>query len=121
MGFPNRAGQIGRIELVHPKNLSRRCLICRKEETQMKIEVRKPTPEEVAEMKSCPIWEKEPSEFPWYYDEQETCLILEGDVTVEAPGQTVSFGPGDLVVFPKGLSCTWKVKQRVRKHYKFGD
>ncbi|MCS7239195.1 MAG: cupin domain-containing protein [Thermoguttaceae bacterium] len=86
----------------------------------MRIEVRKPTPQEVAEMKNCPIWEKEPSEFPWYYDEKETCLILEGQVTVEAPGQTVTFGPGDLVVFPQGLSCTWKVKERVRKHYKFG-
>jgi uncharacterized cupin superfamily protein len=114
-------GQISRSELLHPEDLPKRCVICRKEETQMKIEVRKPTPEEVAEMQRCPIWEKEPSEFPWYYDEQETCLILEGDVTVEAPGQTVNFGPGDLVVFPKGLSCTWKVKQRVRKHYKFGD
>jgi uncharacterized cupin superfamily protein len=41
-------------------------------------------------------------------------------VTVEAPDQTVSFGPGDMVVFPQGLDCTWKVKKTVRKHYRFG-
>ncbi len=86
----------------------------------MQIEVRKPTPEEVAAMKQCPIWEKEPSEFPWHYDEKETCLILEGEVTVEAGEQTVSFGPGDYVVFPEGLDCVWKVRRAVRKHYKFG-
>ncbi len=86
----------------------------------MNIEVRKPTPEEEAEMKQCPTWEKEPSEFEWHYDEQETCLVLEGEVTVEAEGQSVSFGAGDLVIFPKGLDCVWKVKKKIRKHYKFG-
>ena len=35
-------------------------------------------------------------------------------------GETVSFGKGDLVTFPQGLSCTWQVKKNVRKHYKFG-
>ena len=86
----------------------------------MPIEVRKPTPEETAQMKRCPIWEKEPSQFDWHYDEKEACLILEGDVTVESPGQTVSFGPGDFVVFPEGLDVVWKVKKAVRKHYQFG-
>jgi hypothetical protein len=86
----------------------------------MRIEVRKPTAEEEAELRRCPTWEKEESEFPWHYDEQETCLVLEGEVTVEAGDQTVTFGPGDLVVFPKGLDCVWKVKKRIRKHYKFG-
>ena len=27
------------------------------------------------------IWSCEISSFPWTYDEQETCLLLEGDVT----------------------------------------
>jgi uncharacterized cupin superfamily protein len=68
-----------------------------------------------------PIWEKEVSEFPWHYDEEETCYLLEGDVTVTPEGgQPVRFGKGDLVTFPKGMSCTWKVHKPVRKHYKFG-
>ena len=69
---------------------------------------------------SWPIWTKEPSTFDWHYDEQERCYFLEGEVTVVSVNQTISFGKGDYVVFPKGLSCKWQVKQAVRKHYKFG-
>ncbi|MCP9778497.1 MULTISPECIES: cupin domain-containing protein [unclassified Cyanobium] len=61
------------------------------------------------------------SSFPWTYDEQETCLLLEGDVSVTpAGGEPVRFGAGDLVVFDTGLSCTWEVHVPVRKHYRFG-
>ena len=68
-----------------------------------------------------PIWEKEVSKFDWHYDEQEICYFLEGEVTVEAKdGESVSFGNGDLVTFPKGLSCVWDIKKDVKKHYKFG-
>jgi uncharacterized cupin superfamily protein len=68
-----------------------------------------------------PIWEKEVSEFPWHYDETETCYLLEGDVTVTTEGgKPVRFGKGDLVTFPAGMSCVWTVHQPVRKHYKFG-
>lgn len=84
------------------------------------IIVRKPTPEEEAQLKLCPIWEKEPSRFPWYYDLQETCLILEGEIIVETPNQTVKIGPGDLVIFPEGLNCIWNILKPVRKHYKLG-
>ena len=67
------------------------------------------------------IWEKEVSEFPWSYDEQEICFFLEGEVIVTPKnGKSVRFGKGDLVTFPAGMSCTWKVLQPVRKHYRFG-
>ncbi len=68
-----------------------------------------------------PIWTKEASEFPWTYGETETCYLLEGEVTVTCQdGETASFGKGDLVIFPEGLSCTWKIRKEVRKHYRFG-
>jgi uncharacterized cupin superfamily protein len=68
-----------------------------------------------------PIWEKEVSEFPWHYDEAETCFLLEGDVIVTPDGgEPVRFGKGDLVTFPEGMSCMWKVLKLVRKHYRFG-
>ncbi len=87
-----------------------------------KIEIRKPTEEELEKLnvKSWPIWECEPSTFPWEYSEKETCYILEGEVTVKTDDQEVSFGPGDMVIFPKGLKCTWEVKKHVKKHYNFG-
>lgn len=67
------------------------------------------------------IWTKEISEFPWTYDEAETCYFLEGDVIVTPDGgQPVQVGKGDLVTFPAGMSCTWNIKQDVRKHYQFG-
>lgn len=67
-----------------------------------------------------PIWEKEISRFPWSYDSTEECFLLEGEVNVRTKdGKTVSFGKGDFVTFPKGLSCTWDIKKPVRKHYNF--
>jgi hypothetical protein len=68
-----------------------------------------------------PVWTKEISEFDWTYDEPETCYFLEGDVVVTPlGGDPVEIGKGDLVTFPEGMSCTWKVRKPVRKHYRFG-
>jgi len=67
-----------------------------------------------------PIWEKEASTFPWTYDMQEICYILEGEVTVTPEnGEPVTFKAGDLVTFEQGLNCTWEIHQAVRKHYQF--
>lgn len=84
--------------------------------------VRKPTAEEAKVCKTWPTWSCPASEFEWEYTQTEKCLILEGRVTVtDNPdsGRSVSFGPGDYVVFPEGLQCIWKVTAPVRKHYDF--
>ena len=86
----------------------------------MEIIIRKPTDEEKAEAKTWPIWEKEPSEFPWEYSEKETCLILEGEATVVSDLGEASFKEGDYVIFPEGLKCTWKITKAIKKHYRFG-
>jgi len=86
--------------------------------------VRKPAESELETkgVRSWPIWTKEESEFPWTYDSSETCYFLEGDVVVTPDGgEPVEVGAGDLVTFPKGMSCTWKVRGAVRKHYTFED
>ena len=88
----------------------------------MKIEVEKPTEEKLKsrDVSSWPIWEKEVSRFDWHYDSTEECYLLEGEVVVETEdGESVKFGEGDFVTFPKGLSCVWDVKQPVKKHYNF--
>jgi hypothetical protein len=81
-----------------------------------------PTAKRLEELqaKTWGIWEKEPSTFDWFYDEQEVCYFLAGDVTVKTPDGEVRIEKGDLVTFPQGLRCTWEVKKAVRKHYKFG-
>ncbi|MFH1306320.1 MAG: cupin domain-containing protein [Candidatus Micrarchaeota archaeon] len=85
------------------------------------IIVRKPTPQEIEESKNWGDWGKSPSEFEWSYDEKETCYILEGNATVKPEGgKEVSFEAGDLVIFPKGMNCTWKIEKTIKKKYKFG-
>jgi uncharacterized cupin superfamily protein len=86
----------------------------------MKPKVKKPTREEKQEAENWPIWEKEESTFQWEYDEKETCLILKGKAVVNCPEGTVEFAAGDYVVFPQGLKCTWEIKDKIKKHYKFG-
>lgn len=88
----------------------------------MKIKVEKIDPQALKGrgVFAWPIWTKEVSRFDWHYDQTEECLFLEGEVTVRAKdGTEVSFGKGDFVTFPNGLSCTWIVKKPVRKHYRF--
>jgi uncharacterized protein len=67
-----------------------------------------------------PIWEKEPSRFDWYYDQEEHCYILQGHVIVETSEGSFEIKAGDYVIFAKGLKCVWEVKEEVRKHYRFG-
>lgn len=88
----------------------------------MEIKVQRLTQEKLREMGvfAWPIWEKEASRFDWHYEDIEECYFLEGDVTVETKdGGCISFGKGDFVTFPKGLSCIWIVKKPVKKHYNF--
>jgi uncharacterized cupin superfamily protein len=88
----------------------------------MEIKIEKLSKEELKKrgVFSWPIWEKEKSNFDWYYDETEECYFLEGEVEVKTEdGKIVKFGKGDFVTFPKGLSCNWNIIKPVRKHYNF--
>ena len=89
---------------------------------RIKVE-RRPSPERLKELgvKQWRIWNKEVSEFPWTYDEPETGYFLAGEVTVTGEdGEVVEVGQGDLVTFPAGMSCKWKISRDVKKHYRFG-
>ncbi len=55
----------------------------------MSILVTSPCPEStITELgiKSWPIWSCEVSSFDWKYEDKETCLLLEGEVTVTQEG-----------------------------------
>lgn len=87
----------------------------------MKPIIRKPTEEEKKEAESWPIWKKEESEFPWEYADKETCLILEGEITItDEEDEEFNIVPGDYVIFPRGMKCKWNIKKAVRKYYNFG-
>lgn len=66
------------------------------------------------------IWEKEVSEFPWTYDAEEVCYLLDGEVDVTPDGgQTIQIKAGDFVTFPAGMSCYWKINSPIKKHFNF--
>ena len=87
----------------------------------MNIKIDKLSDEDINNMGvlSWPIWTCDISEFDWEYDEQESCLLLEGEVEVKTAFEIVNFSAGDFVVFPRGLKCRWRVIKPVRKHYTF--
>ena len=85
----------------------------------MEIKIWKASEAEKANMLAEPTWECGVSEFNWYYDSEETCLLVDGEVTVTHSGGSVTFGVGDMVTFSQGLSCVWKVTKPVKKHYIF--
>jgi len=86
------------------------------------IVVKKPDDQQNETCKQWPIWTCEASTFDWDYTQTETCLLLEGEVTVTdrpAGEDSVSFEAGDMVVFPVGLKCIWQIDKAVKKHYNF--
>ena len=87
-----------------------------------KIEVKKPTDQELKELNvdSWSPWECAPSTFDWEYTDKETCYILDGKVKVKTEDGEVEVKKGDLVTFPKGLKCVWNVEEKIQKVYKFG-
>lgn len=85
------------------------------------MQTTKPTKEQIKSTSTWGTWEKEVSEFPWEYDEKETCCIIEGEAEVTAEnGDKINFEKGDWVTFEKGLKCSWKITKDIKKKYKFG-
>lgn len=66
-----------------------------------------------------PIWTKEISKFDWYYESEEECQIIDGEVEVETPDGNYTIKAGDFVTFKVGLKCVWNVKKPIRKYYNF--
>lgn len=87
----------------------------------MNIEIRRIKEEEIKRLgiTNWPVWEKEESNFPWHYNDKESCYFLEGEVEVETGGKKIFIKKGDFVIFPKGLDCEWHIIKKVKKHYNF--
>ena len=73
-------------------------------------------------IKNWPIWECEPSNFSWNYNEKEICLIIEGEANIKTKaGESYFIQSGDLVEFPEGFSCEWQIIKNIKKHFRLGD
>jgi uncharacterized cupin superfamily protein len=62
------------------------------------------------------VWECSEGKFNWYYDFDETVLILEGSIVLEndTMGPT-RYVQGDVIFFRNGAHAKWHVEGRVRK------
>lgn len=87
-----------------------------------KTKIEEPSQEKLKELNinTWSAWDCDPSEFDWQYPSTEIAYIQKGRVVVtEEGGEEVEIKAGDLVTFPKGLKCHWKVIERVEKVYTF--
>ena len=66
-----------------------------------------------------PILEHDPGTFECEYKKEEICYMLEGKARIEPKDKRkpVDFKKGDLVIFPEGLKCVWKISKHVTKHF----
>ena len=62
------------------------------------------------------VWHCTEGKFNWYYDFDETILILEGSIVLESEGlEPKRYGPGDVIFFRDGAHAKWHVEGHVKK------
>ena len=62
------------------------------------------------------VWECTEGTFLWNYSEDETVYIISGEVFLSTQtGEERRAGQGDMVFFPGGISCNWRVTQPIKK------
>jgi uncharacterized cupin superfamily protein len=68
------------------------------------------------------FWEREPDTWSFERPYDEVALILEGDADIVADdGRTLTVGPGDVLVTPKGSAGTWVIRERIVKFWVIYD
>jgi uncharacterized protein len=62
------------------------------------------------------VWECSAGKFNWYYDFDETILILEGSIVLESDTMPATrYVAGDVIFFKDGAHARWHIEDRVRK------
>ena len=62
------------------------------------------------------VWQCSEGKFNWYYDFDETILILEGSIVLENDMmRSTRYGPGDVIFFKDGAHAKWHVEGHVKK------
>ncbi|MEH2609813.1 cupin domain-containing protein [Bradyrhizobium sp. AZCC 1693] len=62
------------------------------------------------------IWSCTEGKFNWYYDVDETIMILEGSIVLESEGMPPRrYGVGDVILFRHGAHVKWHVESYVKK------
>ena len=62
------------------------------------------------------VWHCTEGKFNWYYDFDETIVILEGSIVLENETmRPTRYGPGDVIFFKEGAHAKWHVEGDVKK------
>jgi hypothetical protein len=62
------------------------------------------------------VWQCSEGKFDWYYDFDETILILEGSIVLENDTMNPTrYSAGDVIFFKDGAHARWHVEDHVRK------
>jgi uncharacterized cupin superfamily protein len=62
------------------------------------------------------MWHCTAGSFRWFYDEDETILLLDGGMTLRFDdGTSRTCVAGETVFFPAGTTCVWVIDHEVRK------
>ena len=62
------------------------------------------------------IWSCTEGKFNWYYDLDETAVILEGSILLESEDVPLTrYGVGDVIFFRQGAHAKWHVESYVKK------
>jgi uncharacterized protein len=62
------------------------------------------------------VWQCSEGKFNWYYNFDETLLILEGSIVLESRAMPPTrYGPGDVIFFRDGAHAKWHVESEIRK------
>lgn len=62
------------------------------------------------------VWACTEGKFNWYYDFDETIMILEGSIVIESDGMPPKrYGVGDVIFFRDGAHAKWHVEGHVKK------
>jgi hypothetical protein len=52
----------------------------------------------------------------WHYDRDEAIVILDGEAfLIDKNGFEQRYGPGDVILFPRGMQTRWRVPNYMRK------
>lgn len=65
----------------------------------------------------CGIMEMEKTTFPWTLHYDEIDYVIEGSLTIVYGDHTVTAGPGELILIPKGSSIQFSVPDKARFLY----
>ena len=65
----------------------------------------------------CGIMEMEQTTFPWTLQYDEIDYVISGRLTIQCCGKSITAGPGELLLIPRGSSVQFSVPEKARFLY----